>query len=358
MKTTSKKLFSLLGSAFLLGSTALQANDYDYDDASDKKNVHAVPAAQYPVGDNLTFFIDAAYTLWVPYQEGMNLFILGGHLGVQKGNIYRPKMSACSGFKVGMGVNTQHDGWRSHLGYTWFYHNPSTRAASLKTGNDIISPDAYLNLWDDVGTQNVRYGESKFKTQFNRIDLTLDRSFFSGTNIAFRPWIGLMAAWDYQKLEFASGSSALSRTVESANDTADFDLKQEWWGIGQYSGLETKYYFTKEFGLYLSMGGALLLTDRTNTHTETTYDTTQVTQWYGDNNFTSVEPMLENAIGVCYNGEWPDWGLDIFAEWDCQTYFFHNGFLPQVPNADDVSIYTNRGNFSLQGLTIGLILSF
>lgn len=338
MNTYRKKLLPLLGLAALLTSAPVRANEHE--EHHQESNTHAVPAAQYPVGANLTFYIDAAYTYWVPYQEGMNIAVSVNP--DPTGNIVRPRMTGTSGFKVGLGANTHHDGWRAGLEYTWFYYNPNMR-------DNKVNNERYRCLFDDAPADDIDAIRSRFETQFNRINGTVDRSFFVGHNVTMRPWMGLVGAWDTQRLEFD-----IDKNGNQFPTPDSFRLKQSWWGIGPYAGMEGTYYLMKEVGLYLSMGGAILLANHENHHVQTADDgTTITTEWNGNNNFNSVEPMVENTLGLCWDGMWPDWGLKIFLQWEMQTYFSHNGFLPQ-----DVTRYQTRGNYSMQGLTTGMRISF
>lgn len=340
MKTNLKKILPF----FVLAGAALTAPAFAYDEdheGNHNKTQHAVPPAQYPGGeDALSFFVGASYTYWVPYQTGMNVAFTNGSSSIT-GNIIRPSLDGRSGFKVELGANTHHDGWCGHVSYTWFWFDQK-----LKSRTTLVSTN-YFSPFDD---QNVAYNgaETQYKQQFNRIHGALDRAFYAGHYLAFRPWIGLLGAWEDQSLNFNMTQQA------NTSNTDQFRLRQNWWAVGPYSGVDCTYYLTNEWGLFLSAGGAMLYAEHKVDDDRNTLAAGSVTGT--DHNihtaFYNVEPMMETQMGLRWDSFWTDWALRIELAWELQTYFSHNGML----GVDEIT--GQMGDFSLQGLTLGLRVYF
>ncbi|MCH9617423.1 MAG: hypothetical protein SP4CHLAM5_07120 [Chlamydiia bacterium] len=339
MNKNLKRLIPLFALACCATTTAFA---YDSNDEhKEHKSMHAVPPPQHPGGpDALSFYVGAAYTYWAPYQEGMNLAIGEPTTGTTvRGNVLKPAMNAASGFKVSLGANTHHDGWNAEIAYTWFYYSPSMKDHTILTG---VTYRPTFNAIDEAYSSL----KSQFKTQFNRIDLTVDRSFYAGHYMTFRPWMGLLAAWDTQNLNFIGNTSS---TV-----TQQAYKKQTWWGIGPYAGGEGTYYFTNDWGLFIKSGVSLLLSDRTVYNNNLNYTDGVAASAVANNKATDygVDPMFETELGLRWDSNWTDWALRIDLGWQLQTYFNHNGFLGYYSGAG------NMGTFAMQGLTLAVRVNF
>ncbi|MCH9621893.1 MAG: hypothetical protein S4CHLAM20_13240 [Chlamydiia bacterium] len=346
MKTNLRKILPI----FVLAASAIIAPAFAYDNDeghNNTKSTPAVPPAQYPGGeDALAFFVGASYTYWVPYQEGMNVAYADGNAaGTIIGNVIRPVMDGVSGFKVELGANTQHDGWCALVSYTWFDHQQSLKARSLVGGTNYHTP--FSNESDNAARTNYDSVSTEFDMQFNRIHGSVDRAFYAGHYLAFRPWIGLLGAWENQALKF-------NMDVVNSNDVHQFRLRQDWWGIGPYAGVDCTYYLTNEWGIFLSTGGSMLLSNHDVRDTETTFANGSVSTTDHDikTSFDNVEPMLEAMLGIRWDSFWTDWALRLEAAWELQTYFSHNGML----GVDEIT--GQMGNYSMQGLTVGLRIYF
>lgn len=314
------------------------------DSATDCDINYAVPPAQYPAGaESKNYFLSAAYTYWVPYQEGLNIAI-GSNDIETPGDIARPAMNGASGFKIGAGINLQHDGWIASAEYTWFYYAPNFKA------NTLIDGPEYNAIFNN---NSVTYTtlQSQFAMQFNRVDLTVDRSFCIGDFITLKPWMGLLFACDRQHLNYIGAIASVE------NNESEYAFRQEdWYGIGPYAGSEAMYYFGKDWGLYISSGMSMLLAHRyvsvNDTNVITATGALSSIANYNKTSFDGVNPMLEIGLGARWDGNWTNWGLCIDLGWELQTYFNHNGFLPY--NSPTGLL----GDFSMQGLTLAIKVTF
>ena len=334
MNTKLNKFLTLFTLSSCLIATSIFA-----ENSNDKSTAQfAVPPAKNPSGEEaLNFYIGAYYTYWVPYQTNTNIAVSLGTGSVQGGAI-SPAMNARSGFKVSAGANTTYDDWMVRLNYAWFYNEPDLAAATL------VNTFYYSLFPTSIAGDDEYYAfSSQFQNQFNRIDAQLDRQFFAGNHFVFRPWLGLLAAWDQEYLHVYQTN--LDSQIEKVQ------THQLWWGIGPYAGAEGSFYFTDEFCGFVSSGLAMLLSNHQITagsfDVNSSLNPTGVVHLNAFNEYNDMEPMFEATLGLRWDANWPTWGLCIDLAWEAQTYLNHARFSAE-----------GLGDYSMQGLTVGAKVSF
>ena len=347
MKSILKTMITTLSLVTLIGTSQLCAQMSSNSTQTKSTAPYAVPPAAHPAGkENLTFLVGASYIFWQPFQAGTNVAFGTGILtnpSTEAGNIYTPQFNAQSGFKVNLGANVDHDGWNVNAEYTWFYNNPGMRTNKLPTD----AGDIFSKFTLDTPPQ-IKGLQSMYKNQFNRIDAVLDRAFYAGHYLALTPFIGLLGAWDMQYLNFDTQSNQV--TIAFNNNTVSTRSNQSWWGIGPYAGINSSYFFTNEWAIYLNSGVSMLLANHETSQKQYEYDLSNNIAAYTYNtnaNINAVEPMLEGALGLSWDSYWPEWAVHVTVAWELQTYFAHSRFDTNVME-----------NYSMQGLTIGLGVNF
>jgi hypothetical protein len=349
----TKKLVVLLALGSCLTTNVFAKNTY----SQNKKN-HAHEDASTAMGplssrEALTFSVGASYTYWVPYNEG-TVFATG--YGVdnslprnlennQVGNNLVAEIGAVSGFKLRADVNTKHDRWHAAAHYTWFYHNPNFKASSVQ--EHAVYTTNILALLDSTF---VRSAKSKYKVLFQRVDGMIDRNYYIGQYLVFKPWIGLLGAWDEQTI-----NAEVVRFQEDSDTTTFYtNTSQNFWGVGPYAGMTGTFYFNHHVGVFISTGTALLLSNRKITTDYLSIGATDVLGYIGrnasDNN--DVEPMLEISLGICWESFWEKAALRIDLAWEAQTYLEHYSYLELYASKPTLT------NYSMQGLTLGATISF
>ncbi|MCH9811775.1 hypothetical protein K0U07_03315 [bacterium] len=300
---------------------------------------HRVPPAQ-PLGqreDNLNFFVGASYTYWLPYNSALAL-AFGKGRATERGNTLSPATQGVSGFKVSAGTNLFHDGWHARANYTWFLHNPG-----LKRSPNVSSDYNYI-AWGGIEAQ-INYLDSRYYVFFNRVDACINRNYFIGDYVVFRPWLGLLGAWDSQFVK--ANNESLLGSVISVTETK---MKQDWWGVGPYAGGEATYCFTDNIGLFIQSGAAILYAQ----HHAYTDASSPTFGFYGANRYTphNVEPMFELSLGMRWDMMWDEVAFRVDLAWEMQTYLEHISF----PVYSD--LIQNFVDYSMQGLTVSGRISF
>ena len=346
MKKYKKKLLLIIFACNLLSRPLFSEVQYQ-----EKLKSHINPTVRKK---NLTFIIGADYTYWVPYQEGLQIAASGGHISglkiPSKGNIIYPKMKGRSGFKIKMAANTLFNNWTASLNYTWFYNAPSMR--SSRVTKDPVG--SYFTTWDiypaariNKNNAYVDGAESEFQNQFNRVDATIHKKYIT-TNLIFRPRIGFLSSWDSQYFNFNF------ITGNKINIDGIFKNKQNWLGIGPYGRVDSTYYITNKWGLFLNAGTAILLAkhnvDQIQYKTYTNASTYEIKSEI-NTVFYNVESMQEIALGFSWGSIYKKCALKLQLGWELQTYFSHGMMCPSF-------IFGRMNNYSMQGLTIGLKAKF
>lgn len=328
-----------------------------YDDSTSNSDNSpakmAVPPSPTPGEAGPNVFISADYTLWTAREAGLAIaestYYSTASTAPVEGKVFYPDWKLRSGFKVDLGVYLPHDNWDLKAEYTWFY-NKGNHMKDLG-----VAAGQTLNTnWIDPlsGVQTIASAAAKWDNWFNRIDVTLGRSFFAGHYLAIRPFMGLLGAWDNQDLDIQY------KTTTTQANPYTIDNDQKWWGVGIYSGTESTFTFmsdsSNQWSLFLNAGAALPWSKFDSKNT--TKDDSGNTKASVGNDFYTVAPMIEATLGIRWETWWSDgsWKFLLQAGWEEQVWFNHNNFV--VPGSDANSI--GSGSYTMQGLTIKAAVAF
>lgn len=302
------------------------------------KNIPPVTAI---AADKKAFFCSASYTLWAPYQQGVNIALSNISYTPppsEPGNIISPFFPLRSGFKATVGKNLFYDGWVALITYTWFYNPVTTNKSSYIQGNVYQSP------WIAQDYDNLSNITASFGNQFNRINSRLFRKLKFTPSFIFTPWVGLQGAWEDQDFD-------ASMTVESTPfSLLTMENKQYWWCVGPYAGTEISYSLMKNVLLTINSGMGINLSKHDIYMHQTSAPTTAPDQKsiirLLEDHVWGTEAMFEISFGPSISHDFRDVSCFIKAEWEMQTWMNHNGFVPVV---NPVGLY---GDYSMQGFTL------
>ena len=230
METNLKKLIPILGVACFSMASLSAAYDDGSSSSSSTNNSNnqgkmmAVPPSASPGDTGPNVFLSADYTLWTARQSGLAValtnFYGAGTVSPDKGHVHYPEFKLRSGFKVDLGVYLPHDNWDLVGEYTWFYNKTNSFHAPTFTSGQAV------NTWliDPVNNTpaTLSYFASRWQGWFQRVDVTMGRSFYAGHYLALRPFLGLLGAWDSQDFDINYQFSTDSTLSSVDND-------QTWW---------------------------------------------------------------------------------------------------------------------------------
>jgi len=151
-----------------------------------------------------------------------------------EGRVSQPNWEYSPGFKVGLGILYDHDGWDIYANYTWL--RPRTSKKTVRAdGNDALilrsfgnsnSPDSFRSL------------SASWSLDFNTVDLELGRNFFISRCLKLRPHFGMKGTW--QKQDFPI------KGVLSPDGISflEYTNKLDYWGVGIRTGLDSSWQFS------------------------------------------------------------------------------------------------------------------
>ena len=273
---------------------------------------------------------------------------------VGKGRVQKPGFTFEPGFKAGLGVNFDHDGWDLYAQYTHLASQKETNSieGSAGVGGKTV-PGIDTNNSDGYVQLPIRSASCKWKQSFNVIDLELGRDYFISRNLTLRPSAGLKTAWitEQSKINYTADHPFLDTLINEL-ESARLTYRQNMWGLGIRTALNTGWHFTKNWAIYNDFAFTAMWSDF-HIHQKQNL----VGSLYGDQrtlftqeSFQTVIPVLEAGLGFAY-----------ITWWDCSRYRFEfrAGWEEQIwLDFNHYMTLGGTGNLSLQGLTLKAMLNF
>ncbi|MCH9612061.1 MAG: hypothetical protein S4CHLAM102_05440 [Chlamydiia bacterium] len=346
METNLKKLLSTFA-VVCACMTTVGAASHDCDDNQKMEdycmkegNCCAAPR----VNGGADVFISADFILWIANQSGLGMQTTGvpttrAAATLNKGKVFYPTSKVKPGFKVDLGVVLDHDCWDIFAEYTWFNSTYSKRSTTNSDAVALINPEPQTSWMTFVDSTS-----GKWNLRFNNIDLTMGRNYWNSEYLSMRPHIGLKGSWQRQNFDID-----YTQTANAVEDKVR--MKQNYWGVGLRSGLQSAFYFNKEFSLFGDFAMSALWSQFKNRNKIQTraLNSNDSYTWnaYNSGSYHIVTPVLEMALGL----RWDTWISNeefhfmLQAGWELQEWWSQNNFNNVY--ADGV-----RGDMTLQGLTI------
>ncbi len=333
------------------------------------------PPVAPTVQNGADVFLTADFIYWKVNQEGLGYAntaykpaasttysqVVHGAKQYNAGSTYDP------GFKVGLGLQFEHDGWDLYAQYTWLSNG--------KKHDHVSNTDSTKFLWaesgyimdaaDGVTAITLQHAGGTYQTNFNVVDLEMGRNFFVSRYMTLRPHFGLKGSFIHSRFnQHYTYTTALPTTTANgvAFQTiwpAAFKFEtvksaQRSYGIGIRAGLDPVWHFTRSWGMY----GKLAVTAQYTYNRADVIDMAYLANANGSRNNSSgtqlirahnschqITPIIELGLGLTYMTWFYDesYMFDIQAGWEEQVWINYGKYL----NA------TSRdGNLSLQGFTL------
>ena len=289
----------------------------------------------------------------------------------KQGTQVTPQHKMSPGFKAGIGLDLKHDGWDTYAQYTYFH----TSATSQNTFDDHAASLSEFSdrFIFDTSTTSIKSGSSAWHLHFNNIDWELGRNYYISPKLLLRPFTGLKGTWQSQSFDVLYSNLSDLQTDgthqktfnQSSIGNYSISNKENFWGVGIRTGLNTSWQFCKNWSLFsdtaLSALWGQFTVSRIDTGSQDVGDSANIitikevniTATNLERRIHTLRPVMEFDIGI----RWDYWFLDddyrirIQAAWEEQIWFDQNQFLELH--------HTNRyGCLNLQGLTVEFRLDF
>lgn len=309
------------------------------------------PEAGPYVVNGADVYLTAEFIIWTARQDHMAFVGVGNRNGLAQGKDESFKWKFSPGFKVGVGILFDHDGWDLYANYTWLVTRNTKRTVTPDDNLDQLTDYGFLST--NVLSSGAQFNEesANWEHDFNAIDLELGRNFFVSSCLKLRPNFGLKGTWQKQRVHAEGLRFAGEDEVETTGKHHN-----HFWGVGMRGGLDTAWQFTTTTSLFGEMTGALLwgqfdMESRIEQNNLSTGGLTTLLDTA--TRFHSIKPVFEFYGGA----RWEDWfcccayHVALEVGWEIQWWGSQNQFYYLLTQ-------TRLGDLILQGGTIKMRLDF
>jgi len=304
----------------------------------------AKPASARPQIDSYGFFTEIGPILWKAY-EGGDDYAFTDHTGSSA----TPSIGANKhtnfhwnwGARALLGYRFGHDTWDFLARYTWLKLHASSKVG-LPAGG-AVEP-----LHAPYQAHSSTLAESSWGTKYTVFEFELAKSFFLNRWFAATPFIGLRNGWINQKMHDSYSNYPTTGTTTLIRNRNDF------WGLGPWSGVNTTMFFGKMFNLFSSVGGALMISN-IKTHVREIQNVTDIIDLNAK--VTRIVPMLQASLGLGWemSFKYSRVGLQFAYEaqyWWRQNQMLHFGASGPAP------FRRISEDLGLHGVTLDLLFDF
>ncbi|NGX38104.1 MAG: hypothetical protein K1000chlam2_01275 [Chlamydiae bacterium] len=312
------------------------------------------PNAGPCVSNGADIFITTEFIYWTVRQDSLGFAFSNQQVtgaitnGTEKGSVFHPDWRLEPGFKVGIGMMFDCDGWDLYANYTWL-RTRNTKESKIPKGNLTLTNLGWITSFGQLLT-SVEKTSAEYEHDFNVIDLELGRNCFISQCLHLRPHFGFKGTWQEQRIDLTETGTAFSQIV---NAVGNYD--NEYWGVGLRAGLDSAWHFTRSFSL-VSEVAASVLWGQFDSEAKV-FDQNASTNLFNvtlnvEDTFHTLKPVLELYIGL----RWEDWfccdeyHYSLEAGWELQWWGGQSQFMGGTE--------TRWGDLGMQGLTVKLRFDF
>ena len=303
--------------------------------------------------ENLTAFIDGAFTYWYAGEEGLKVASTGvlssgtSYFPIHDTSLYQ-SFDYKPGFKVEAGIVGSHS-WTIYAQYSWFRGKNVTSGGVLSStvdtaGVSTTTAASGTEVWlvDDWFLQGTSYGQalagsnvaSAWRLSLDILDALIGRPFYQGTHLVVSPFAGLRAAWIRQSMtvELTEASGLFGTTFTSGTEPHQpigSRNHSNSWAIGPKFGMGASALLPAGFRFEGDAAASLLYTQYTSvTHSEdiasTSFNTGPYTASF--KNYGVLRPMAELGLGVGWGSYLRayDFHIDVSADYDFMIFWSQN----------------------------------
>lgn len=297
-------------------------------------------------------FVDGAFIWWNGSEEGLELALSdpdGVALPIDKGHIINLDFKYKPGFKIALGVRSQ---WDILANYTWFHFvdRISTSAPNPTPPGSLYALQIHPG---NVQSISVDRACEKWKVDLDMLDLEIANSYYVGTALSFRTFLGFKGLFLDQKLD-ANYRNELTTEMFQAKK------KSSSWGLGPRIGVDTSWIVAG--GLYFlgNIANSLLYTRYNISRKEQeAANSSQIAVQFKDT-IRELRPISEFQVGIGYGvySFCRKFHLDICATYDFHLYWNQNVFRYFVSNVSEGTSFVENNDLFLHGLTLNIKLDF
>lgn len=308
------------------------------------------------------WWVDASFTYWLAYEEGLDIAQSIGTFGgtqIFNGSEFLFQDTKWEpGFKVGFGMDLGHDQWNAFAEYTWFRSRTTTTAASPAVPTGATAAAWVFNDWDLAQTTATFIPEasaltSVWRLRMDLLDVGLSRPYYQGTHLIVAPFGGVRATWIRQNLRI--NSTPFSTTAGIVTPSAVFHNKSYAWAVGPRAGLEGKWHLGWGFRIEGDVAGSIAFTRYTTVASRADRlllaAAVGTSSKYTDYNTLRFNNDMNIGLGWGDYFDCRNYHFDLLLTYDFQI-FWNQNMLRELVDDTSTRVSTSANNLYLQGLTV------
>jgi len=324
------------------------------------------PTTAPRVINSTNLFLILDYLYWKIVQKGTRFALQGGikkhnegTSNINKGEIQPIGIDWAWGFKVGGGINLNHNGWDLVAYYTW--SRPTNDEKITEIDESPIFPLRFTRCESNEFNQFIaKTAQSNWDLFYNEINLEWGRNSHLNQFLTLRPFLGIKGTWQNQTFKSSyTGDDFAVRDSTGKNHlyTGPYLTEESFQviGFGPRGGFDVKCYLSKGFNFFGHLAGTAL---RAHYYKQSRKDIIRekenpdiITIDLGGNK-NSTKYVVECEIGFSWENQHCDNGYHFSAQvgWNSQIWFDWTKFFEPY--------HENWYNLNMNGTICKLRLNF
>lgn len=335
---------------------------------SPKRERQVTPSARPQVQGGINVYLTGDWLYFKPQEKGLTYALkatassvtipTGDQWEIQDGHYKSTEFSWQSGFRVGAGWNTKHDGWDFLLAWTRFYTSEKDSVSTV--GTNYVFP----SMSDaSIAIDPVQRASAHFRLHLNQIELILGREFYVSRSLSLKPRVGVVTAWIDQKFDIYY-DNLIGIGPQPPGTFNDIENKNDFWGTGLKAGLNTQWELGWGFSIFGDGALSILYGKFNMKHGSEVNATVSGVAVSADTDlhdkFHIARYIADLSLGLRWDYMFTDdrVHLGLSAGWEDHIYFGQNQFLI-TPNARYVGLNESQNeDLTLQGFVLSTRLDF
>lgn len=354
-----------------------------FEQGQDILKTQAMPSYLAPatiqVRGSWDLFVVGSFIYWQPTQDNMeygltNSKYAGNVVGTTTtttpansglfGNWLQQSFSFQPGFKVGVGLNTDHDNWDLYAEYTWLRDKTTSTSNGPATGDILPTRGLAFNSAGTLGANAYTSANQQWTCNLDFLNLEMGRGCYFGRALTIRPAFGVRGTVMRQKLFTTYTNSSVSANSAFTGIATVQDYVHSW-SVGPRAGLYSNWLLGSRFRLYGNVAGDACFTQYSMQFKDEFLPTSGTNAGQNtrlksyENNLGVLRTHLEMEMGIGWGSYFDNdnWYFDLSAGYTWQVFFDQNMFR-NYGTAGFARGTFPSGNLYINGLTVNVRLDF
>lgn len=269
----------------------------------------------------------------------------GVHYATKNERVLNPDFKYRFGGRIEVGIDLHHDCWQLMLQFL-HYH---ARTRQVKSGGQFFPTWTHPSMAPSGFVDSVY---NMWRLHMGLGDINLTRPFFVSDCLEVSPYFGLRYSEIRQKLRIYYQGGTLFPGTEDV-----IFMKNKFWGVGPMGGIEALWSFNSWLGIF-SRGACSLTFGKLYVHQDEGVSETNPQLTFFDQ-YNQARCILDMAIGLDFRF-CTECCVTFYGRigWEIYLLFGQNQLARFLSNEGLGKFVTNQGDLSIQGLSLGLGISF